>query len=223
MKIDFHCHSYYSKDGISSPEALIRAAKNHGLDGIALTDHNTTSGWEDAKDAARVFDAVFIPGEEIKIKEGKETVGEILGYFLKKEVNSKGKTAKQVVDEIHAQGGIAIIAHPLNWRKPNKKYQEWLPFVDGIEAFNSRSQTARDNIKTTAMVKENEKLVATAGSDCHSSFEAGRSYLEIEAKNEAELKTALLKKAVTIHGAQEPIFIQIFATLGRIMHLFWKP
>jgi predicted metal-dependent phosphoesterase TrpH len=46
MKIDLHCHSYYSNDGISSPEKLIKTALKRGLDGIALTDHNTTQGLE---------------------------------------------------------------------------------------------------------------------------------------------------------------------------------
>jgi hypothetical protein len=63
----------------------------------------------------------------------------------------------------------------------------------------------------------------TAGSDAHSHFEIGNAYIEVEAKNLDELKEAILKKKVKIQGRQSPIFVQIFATLGRIIHLFWKP
>ena len=39
--IDLHCHSWFSGDGVSSPEALIDSARKKGLHGFAMTDHNT--------------------------------------------------------------------------------------------------------------------------------------------------------------------------------------
>ena len=41
MKIDLHCHSFFSGDGVSSPEQLIEAARKKALNAIAMTDHNT--------------------------------------------------------------------------------------------------------------------------------------------------------------------------------------
>src|SRR2546423_14649986 len=41
LNIDLHTHSFFSGDGISSPEDLIAAARAKGLSGIAITDHNT--------------------------------------------------------------------------------------------------------------------------------------------------------------------------------------
>ncbi|HEY7002277.1 MAG TPA: PHP domain-containing protein, partial [Candidatus Udaeobacter sp.] len=41
FNIDLHTHSFFSGDGISSPEDLIEAARAKGLHGIAITDHNT--------------------------------------------------------------------------------------------------------------------------------------------------------------------------------------
>lgn len=139
MKIDLHCHSYYSRDGVSSPEKLIKAAQKRGLDGIALTDHDTTKGWTAAKLAAKKLNAVLILGEEIKIRKQEKTVGEILGYFLKEEINPKGKSVEEVIKEIKEQGGIAIIAHPYHWRKPFKELEKYKNLADGIEVFNSRS------------------------------------------------------------------------------------
>ena len=77
MKIDLHTHSYYSNDGLSSPEKLIKTALKKELNGIALTDHNTTAGWKVAIEVAKKLNAILILGEEIKIKKDGKTVGEI--------------------------------------------------------------------------------------------------------------------------------------------------
>ena len=222
MKIDLHCHSYYSNDSISSPEKLIKIALEKGLDGIALTDHNTTLGWKAAIKAAKKLNAVLILGEEIKLKKEGKTIGEILGYFLKEEIDPKGKGIKEIIQEIKKQGGIAIIAHPYHWRKPFKKLEKYKYLADGAEAFNARSQTKRGNQKSLDFAKKNN-LPLTAGSDAHSCFEVGNAYIETEAKNLKELKEAILNKRVKIIGKQSPIFVQIFATIGKIMHLFWQP
>ena len=41
LNIDLHAHTFFSGDGVSSPEDLIAAARAKGLHGIAITDHNT--------------------------------------------------------------------------------------------------------------------------------------------------------------------------------------
>jgi predicted metal-dependent phosphoesterase TrpH len=222
MKIDFHCHSYYSNDGISSPEELIKSALKKGLDGIALTDHNSSAGWKEADKAAKKLNAILIFGEEIKIKKGKKTVGEILGYFLKEEINPTGKTVEQVIEEIKRQGGIAIIAHPYHWRKSFKELDKYKNLVDGIEVFNARSQTKKGNQKSFIFAQKNN-LAMTAGSDAHHCSEVGNAYLEADVKNLEELKDAILQKRVKIFGRQSSIFVQVFATIGRLLHFFWQP
>lgn len=222
MKIDLHCHSYYSNDGISSPKKLIEAALKKGLDGIALTDHNTTKGWKKAIKAAKKLNAVLIKGEEIKIKKKGETMGEILGYFLKKEIDPTGKTTESVIKEIQEQGGIAIIAHPYYWRKPFKKLEKYKDLVDGIEVFNAKSQTKKGNQKALNFAKKHN-LSMTAGSDAHSHHSVGQAFIKAEAKNLKEFKLAILQKKVKIIGKQSPILAQIPATMGKIGHLFWKP
>ncbi|MGA9870327.1 MAG: PHP domain-containing protein [Rhodococcus sp. (in: high G+C Gram-positive bacteria)] len=51
MLIDLHAHSAAS-DGTDSPAELVRAAAKSGLDVVAITDHDTTAGWDQAMDAA---------------------------------------------------------------------------------------------------------------------------------------------------------------------------
>lgn len=52
MKIDLHTHSTFS-DGTDTPTQLMHEATMAGLDVIALTDHDTTSGWTEATFARR--------------------------------------------------------------------------------------------------------------------------------------------------------------------------
>jgi len=243
MKIDFHCHSYHSKDGISSPEKLIKNALKRGLDGLALTDHDTAGGWKKAKETAEKLKAILVLGQEIKIKKGKKTVGEILGYFLKEEIRPKGKTIEEIIREIKKQGGIAIIAHPYHWRKPFKELEKYKNLVDGVEVYNSRSQSKKGNRKTLDFAQKNN-LSMVAGSDAHSCFEVGNAYLEAEAESIDEFKEIILQKkilpvkeyeasdnfrvtelsnGVKIFGKQSPIFAQFSAGLGKLMNLFRQP
>ena len=48
MKIDLHCHTKHSYDAGSDIEKIIIQGKKMGLDGIAITDHENTNGWEEA-------------------------------------------------------------------------------------------------------------------------------------------------------------------------------
>jgi predicted metal-dependent phosphoesterase TrpH len=64
MKIDLHTHSTRS-DGKDSPTEVADHAAEAGLEVFALTDHDTTSGWADAADAAKRLGLGFVPGIEV--------------------------------------------------------------------------------------------------------------------------------------------------------------
>ncbi|GHT84542.1 phosphatase [Spirochaetia bacterium] len=72
--IDLHTHSRAS-DGSLSPSELIQTAKERGLSAIALTDHDTLDGLEEAREAAAKQQIRFIPGIEIDIRYDPITVG----------------------------------------------------------------------------------------------------------------------------------------------------
>lgn len=61
--IDLHTHTTCS-DGTESPRALINTALAHGIEVIAITDHDTVAGWEEATSALR-GDIELVPGAEI--------------------------------------------------------------------------------------------------------------------------------------------------------------
>lgn len=64
MRIDLHTHSTAS-DGTESPAQVMLSAQTAGLDVVALTDHDTTSGWLEAYQSARRVDVEFVPGAEL--------------------------------------------------------------------------------------------------------------------------------------------------------------
>ena len=70
---DLHNHSFRS-DGLLSPTQLIELASRTGVDAIALTDHDTTDGIEEAATAAKRLNIGFIPGVEISVSWGVATL-----------------------------------------------------------------------------------------------------------------------------------------------------
>lgn len=78
-QIDLHTHSNRS-DGTQTPAELVREA-SESLDWIALTDHDTTSGWAEARETASETGLGFIPGMEISAKDGWRSV-HILAYLI---------------------------------------------------------------------------------------------------------------------------------------------
>ena len=62
--IDLHLHSTCS-DGNESPRTVIEQAALHGLDVVALTDHDTTEGWAEAAAACAELGLTFVPGMEL--------------------------------------------------------------------------------------------------------------------------------------------------------------
>ncbi|MGL4989745.1 MAG: PHP domain-containing protein [Sarcina sp.] len=79
IKAEFHCHSTAS-DGAMEPSKIIEIAKELNLTSIALTDHDTTQGLEEASTKAIDLNINFIPGIELSC-DYKDKMVHILGYF----------------------------------------------------------------------------------------------------------------------------------------------
>src|SRR5689334_4498363 len=113
LNIDLHTHSFFSGDGVSSPEDLIAAARAKGLSGIAITDHNTCDAVNYLlekglmrTDGTPVNDFLVVPGVEVTTADGHLLcIGAELPYL-------KGKPAREVCDIVHQRGGLAIPPHP---------------------------------------------------------------------------------------------------------------
>ena len=78
--IDLHVHTNAS-DGEYSPKEVIKLAKEDGIKTIAITDHDTLSGLEEAIDAGKNLGVEVIPGIELGVAVPKGKL-HILGYFV---------------------------------------------------------------------------------------------------------------------------------------------
>ncbi|HEY0663211.1 MAG TPA: 3',5'-nucleoside bisphosphate phosphatase [Thiobacillaceae bacterium] len=73
LNIDLHCHSNVS-DGMLSPAEVVSRAAANGVHALALTDHDDVAGLDAAQAAASAAGMTLIPGVEISVSWGKQTV-----------------------------------------------------------------------------------------------------------------------------------------------------
>lgn len=168
-----HTHTSFS-DGVESPERLVKAAANYGIRLLAVTDHDTMAGIDEAKKAGRMHGVEIVAGEEIQTSLPRGL--HIIGLFLKNPI-PHSKSVEWTIGEIHRQGGLAIIAHPLTRiigiLSPTGAFQmrDLLNLdvkVDGIEV-SYPSITQADERRLDIYYQENKaKLGAKIGSsDSH--------------------------------------------------------
>ncbi len=168
MKFDIHCHTIYSKhwfwgiDGLSTPREMIKSAIKKGLDGIAITDHQTIKGGLIGRKIARTLKKGFIviPGIEIRTNSG-----DIIALDVKENI-SDNLSVRETVEKIHDLGGIAIAAHPFATFIFRKCIGEKSLKADAIEIFNA-SSSRRGTDKRAKHLAEKFKKPFTAGSDAH--------------------------------------------------------
>jgi predicted metal-dependent phosphoesterase TrpH len=177
LKIDFHCHSFFSGDGVSSPEQLIEAARRNGLNGFAITDHNTCDAIKYMldkglmrADGLPVDDFLVIPGVEVTTAEGHLLcIGAVLPDL-------KGRPALEVCHLIHEAGGLAIPPHPYDLFRAGirESILDTLP-VDAIEVFNAATTLKRYN-RVAFEYARRRALPMTAASDAHHYAAIGTAY-----------------------------------------------
>ncbi|MDJ0321421.1 PHP domain-containing protein [Pseudarthrobacter sp. PS3-L1] len=118
MRIDLHAHSNVS-DGTENPADVIASAAAAGLDVVALTDHDTTSGWSEAAAAAPGLGVALVPGMEVSCKSSEGISVHLLSYLhdpthpgLLAEI-TKAKSARLT----RAESMVAILAedYELSW------------------------------------------------------------------------------------------------------------
>ncbi len=175
--IDLHCHSWFSGDGVSSPESLIASARKKGLHGFALTDHDTSDGFRYLLekglvrgDGLPVDDFLIIPGVEVSTAEGHLLcLGVMLPYL-------KHTPAIEVCKLVHDAGGVAIPAHPYDRFRAGirESVLETLE-IDGLEVFNAATTLKRFNEMAFQYATE-KGHPKTAGSDAHHEGAVGTAY-----------------------------------------------
>ena len=177
LKIDLHCHSFFSGDGVSSPEQLIQSARKKGLNGFVMTDHNTCDAITYMldkglmrEDGLPVNGFLVVPGVEMTTAEGHLLC---IGVVLP---NLKGRTALEVCHLAHEAGGLAIPPHPYDLFRAGirENVLNTLP-IDAIEVFNAATTLKRYNQSAFNYARE-RGLPMTAASDAHHYGAIGTAY-----------------------------------------------
>jgi len=178
FRYDLHTHSRASHDCKTSYADLIAMTRRRGLAGIALTDHDTMDGYVALRDMWPA-DMHLIPGCERTLFDGVH----IIGLFLRETLRSE--TACDVIEEIHAQGGIVYLPHPFREysgllgaaAKHSPADQQWAAeHCDIIEVYN-RKCTADENQRAREFCDQLGKNFA-GGSDAHRALEIGYGVTE---------------------------------------------
>ena len=190
---DLHAHTLASPDGRSTQKELAQAAKEAGLDAVAITDHNLCTPVE------QVEGVLFIPGVEISTK-----AGHITGLFLRAPVDldklGQLPPPEKAVEAIRAAGGLAVLAHP--YQKPGAAPEKFSFPLDGLETANARACFKVKNANRLAeSLAKDRGLTPVGGSDAHDRAEVGNAYTELTAQ---ELSLESLRNALA-QGHSHPV------------------
>jgi predicted metal-dependent phosphoesterase TrpH len=191
---NFHMHTVNS-DGQLQPEELIQQAIAIGLQGLAITDHHTVEGYQAAQrwlsQQKQTRQGGFLPHLWIGVEITSillDTEVHILGYDFDPETPSlqpylqhhspKGAAAaaEQVIASIHAANGLAVLAHPVRYRRSP---EDLIPAaadcgIDGVETYYAYDNPSpwRTSPKQTHRVENlllEHDLLKTCGTDTHGS------------------------------------------------------
>ena len=192
MRYDLHMHTHYSKCSNLKPQTILKLAKKHKLDGIAITDHHEIDGALKVKRLNKDKDFDVIIGEEVSTN-----YGDVLIYYLNKKIDVID--FYEVSDEARKQNALITLAHPFRTTLiHNHKFQ--LPIekvksrIDAIECFNARTLPGDNKKADDAAHKLN--LAKTSGSDSHFFFEIGTACTIFD----GNLRAALKRKKTKVEG-----------------------
>lgn len=164
--VNFHSHSYFSHDGIMSPQRVARWHRAHGFDAFFLTEHNNhnkTLEWVAAQDQGT------FPASPL-ILCGQEYSGSthLLLLGLNRDVNTKDMADSTAVQTAHGQNGAVLVAHWFETKpRPLQYYVQC--GVDGFEIVNQNQgiDYEKSVFEQIAGICRSHKLVAIGACDYH--------------------------------------------------------
>ncbi len=181
MLIDLHTHTYpTSDDSFLSPDQLIAAAKDAGIDGLCLTEHDGFWKPEEVEALSQRHAYPIFPGCEVTTEEGHLLVFGLAQYIFGMH---RAAFVKQLVEEA---GGVIVVAHPYRRRfqanaaADQNAYYTMLeqacqshvfPLANAVEVMNGRGSTSENAF--SHQIAQRFNLPGTGASDCHKLEEVG--------------------------------------------------
>jgi predicted metal-dependent phosphoesterase TrpH len=164
MKLDLHLHtSRHSPDSFMPPQLMVRRAREIGLDGVVITEHDWL--WtEEELDELRALEPglVVLAGIEVTTQQGHFLAYGVTNPFAV----PQGIDVAELCREVHRQGGAVVAAHPYRWRQPfDDILRTDRPELDGLEMMSSNMDA--DTRRRAAEVNGRLKLAGLGNSDAH--------------------------------------------------------
>lgn len=174
-RYDLQVHTDASPCSAATPIEVAYAAIEANLDGIAITNHDTTDGVWEVRHAVSESSTEHRTG--IEVIAGVE-VTTTQGHLLALDVEQAPPQADPltVIEDIHEQGGVAVLSHPFDRLRQvyERDLEAIAAAVDGIETCNSRCVRPRYNADSREFAARHS-LAETGGSDAHFPREVGRA------------------------------------------------
>jgi len=203
MYLDLHLHTTaYSPCSSMTPDELMIAAKDAGLDGVCITEHNIVWPLEDVEAISKKHGLPVFRGVEITT-----TGGDILVFGLE-EVPNEILTPMELKAHVDAVGGAAIAAHPfrgflvfgfgvLKMDLKDAIDNPTFSHVHGLEVCNSMVTDEENDF--ARRVAESMRLIKIGGSDAHSPGTVGTCVTRFEdvLEDEKALVAAILSGRFT--------------------------
>jgi predicted metal-dependent phosphoesterase TrpH len=169
----------HSPDSRLDPFVLIRRAKELGLDGVVITEHDWL--WTETE-----LDELRANAPNLVVLAGVE-VSALEGHFLAYGVRDpfaipKGIGVAELCRAVHRQGGAVVAAHPFRWGQPfGEILYEAQPELDGLEAMSSNMDDyCRRRTAELLQVPGLRPLARLGCSDAHEEKVLGACYTTFE-------------------------------------------
>jgi predicted metal-dependent phosphoesterase TrpH len=217
---DLHIHTLAS-DGISGVAEILEAVEGPGvLDVIAITDHERIDAAVAARTMAqrRGIRTEVIVGEEVTTRGGH-----LLALFIERPVRPM-RSLRDTIIEIHAQGGLAIPAHPVvpvplcaSEAAIRRLVADPDPRArpDGLEAFNPTTAGRPWQPRVAALATE-LGLAAVGNSDAHLAAAVGQARTRFPGRTAEDLRRAILERQTGWEGEFYPASAAVATLLRQI-------
>lgn len=166
MLIDLHVHSTISGCSSLPLEDILSTARSRGLDGVCITDHDSTDVLAQIEEGFQSDGLLVLVGMEYGTPQGDFLV------FGHVEVLPKGMQASELLPAVKQLGGAAIAAHPFRGWRPTDTSLFETEWCSAIEIENGRNTEFENDL--AAGLARKHMLPGVAGSDAHNLTELGR-------------------------------------------------
>lgn len=175
---DRYCHHPAAKicrEDREDIKTYVHHLVSRGIRIAACTDHDMLAGGLLAREVAlrESLPIIIVPGSEVSVL-GRTQRMHLLALNIERDLPSSKLTVREAANEIHAQGGLAVLAHPVRYPQEINIDPEMLCWLDGLETVNGAEGTFNANHLLDERSRYGGRFIMqTAGSDEH--WEKGRA------------------------------------------------